>query len=127
MWHIALSQGNLCPGHQRGQPLLDSQAIDILLDSDGECVGTRTKDSLNRISFCKFLENSILPTPKIRDVMSEPAIAGMNINCENVMPQNFVQTIGVKLFKVSSLRACLISNGCPYHVHSEGVRQIYPI
>ena len=32
------------------------------------------------ISFCKLLENSVLSTPKMRDVMSEPVIAGMNIN-----------------------------------------------
>ena len=43
------------------------------------------------------------------------------------MPENFVQTIDVTHFKLSSLRVCLICNGCPYHVHSEGVRQRYPI
>ena len=47
---------------------------------DGECVGTRTKDSQSRISFFKLLENSILPTPKLQYVMSEPVIAGLNIN-----------------------------------------------
>ena len=47
---------------------------------DGECVGTRTKGIVDRISLCKLLENSILPTPKIQDVMPEPVMAGMNVN-----------------------------------------------
>ena len=94
-----LSQGNLCHGHQIGQPLLDYHAIDILFVRDGECVGTRTKDNLNTVYFCQLLENSRLPTSKIRDVMSEPVMAGMNSNWENVMPENFFHAIDVIHFK----------------------------
>ncbi len=51
---IALSQGNLCPGPQRGQPLLDSFENICCVVRHCECVDT---SSNNRYSFCKLLES----------------------------------------------------------------------
>ena len=47
---------------------------------ENECIGTRSKD---RIPFYKLLESSLLPTLKIREVVSQSVRAWMNINWEH--------------------------------------------